>query len=68
MRFSDQRYYVEEYVKCMNCGVLVYDADIQSTARASGEPVYCSDWCQQWAQLRRQGDDSQILLLPKNKP
>ena len=64
MRFSDKGYYVEEYVKCVNCGILIYDHDIQSKAVASGSAVYCSDWCREWVQSRQQGDDSQILPLP----
>jgi len=49
MRFADKRYYIEAYVKCANCGVLVYEEDTQAAAASRGGTVYCSDWCRDWA-------------------
>ena len=30
MRFSKNGYYIEKYLKCLNCGVLIYDAGIKA--------------------------------------
>lgn len=37
MKFSDNGYYVEKYLKCANCGMLVYGPGLKrgSAARAS---------------------------------
>ena len=32
MRFAHRRYYVERYIKCDCCGVLIYDAGIAAAA------------------------------------
>jgi N-methylhydantoinase B len=50
MRFSDNGYYIEKYIKCANCGMLVYG---QKRQAAGTGPVYCSDWCIEWARLRQ---------------
>jgi 5-oxoprolinase (ATP-hydrolysing)/N-methylhydantoinase B len=63
MRFSENGYYIEKYVKCANCGLLIYDEGI----RAHGEAeVYCSDWCIEWARLRDSGQD--YFQLPIVQP
>jgi 5-oxoprolinase (ATP-hydrolysing)/N-methylhydantoinase B len=61
MRFSDRRYYVEAYVKCANCGVLVYDEGI----KAEGGGLYCSDWCRAWSSARDGGNPRPGLALPR---
>ena len=70
MRFADKGYYIEEYIKCANCGVLIYGDDIQVTETAknlTGRPrLYCSDWCRQWAMLRESGDRTKTLPLPRD--
>ena len=48
MRFSANGYYIERYVKCANCGLLVYDEGIVGQRHGKG-CVYCSDWCVAWA-------------------
>jgi hypothetical protein len=54
MRFAPNHLYIEEYVKCVNCGVLIYE----KAAAANPEKitkdgkVYCSQWCVDWEQAR----------------
>lgn len=48
MRFSTNGYYIERYVKCANCGMLIYDEGIKGQ-RHGKDCVYCSDWCIEWA-------------------
>jgi len=52
---SWQRYYVDKYDKCANCGKLLYGEGF--TARIGEQPLrFCSDWCQQWyIEVRRAG-------------
>jgi N-methylhydantoinase B len=51
MRFSENGFYIEKYLKCANCGLLVYGAGV--TAQVEGKKcLYCSDWCVEWAALR----------------
>ena len=32
MRFAEKGYYVEQYVKCANCGMLVYGESVEGQA------------------------------------
>jgi len=63
MRFADKRYYIEAYVKCANCGVLIYDTQV--TAPGAVDTVYCSDWCREWQRRRAESDAPPELPLPK---
>ena len=55
MRFSANGYYIERYVKCANCGMLIYDEGIKGQ-RHGKDCVYCSDWCIEWRrQVRQRG-------------
>jgi N-methylhydantoinase B len=56
MRLSRNGYYVEKYVKCANCGLLIYDAGIPVERDARPE-LFCSDWCIEWSRLRASGQD-----------
>ena len=56
MRLSKNGYYVEKYVKCANCGLLIYDQGIE-VERDGGTRLFCSDWCIEWARLRDSGAD-----------
>jgi N-methylhydantoinase B len=56
MRFSENGFYIERYVKCANCGLLIYDQGIEAQRREKAE-VFCSDWCIQWADLRESGKE-----------
>jgi hypothetical protein len=61
MRFSENGFYIEKYLKCANCGLLVYGAGV--TARLNGKScLYCSDWCAEWAGLRER--NSGHIRLP----
>lgn len=59
MRFSDNGYYIERYIKCRNCGVLLYEPE---SGVADADPPYCSHWCEEWASLR--GRDDGLIRLP----
>jgi N-methylhydantoinase B len=50
MRFSSNGYYVEKYVKCANCGLLIYGKGIRH--HAGSQHLYCSEWCVKWSELR----------------
>ena len=54
MKFAPNRLYIEEYVKCANCGVLIYED--RSTKKLStvnsGGKLYCSQWCLDWDRAR----------------
>lgn len=51
MKFSDNGYYLEEYTKCDNCGVLLYRSPIRMTVDGAHKR-YCSDWCVDWDMKR----------------
>ena len=55
MRFSDTGYYIERYVKCSNCGVLVYDEGVRSSTPGLEDAVFCSRWCSAWKAQRLAG-------------
>lgn len=55
MRFSDTGYYIERYVKCHNCGVLVYDDGVTSDEPELAEMIFCTDWCKTWKAQRLAG-------------
>ena len=65
MRFSDKRYYIEEYVKCANCGVLIYDEGMRPPDTGTEAPLYCSEWCIEWAAKRDAGDKDRVVPLPR---
>lgn len=60
MRMSPEGYYVERYVKCENCGLLIYGDGLPSPARKG---LFCSDWCVQWDAKRLSGEDHPVLPL-----
>lgn len=51
MKFSENRLYVEGYVKCCNCGVLIYETSRPQAVEQEGR-TYCSAWCVDWALAR----------------
>lgn len=59
MRFSENGYYIEKYLKCANCGQLQYGV---SDERLAGGKLYCSEWCETWDDLR--ADDKAAPALP----
>ena len=61
MRFSPEGYYVERYVKCANCGLLIYDHGVHE---AAGKGLFCSAWCVAWDEQRQAGAEHPVLKLP----
>ncbi len=55
MRFSDNGYYIEKYIKCSNCGMLIYGTG-QTHDVAGKTQLFCTDWCVEWATLRAEHD------------
>lgn len=55
MKFSDNGYYVEKYLKCANCGMLVYGPGLKRELGGKSQ-LYCSDWCVEWAAKRAAHD------------
>jgi len=64
MRFSENGYYIEKYLKCANCGLLIYGSGI--TGHDGGSRLYCSEWCIKWADLRAAHDG--YFRLPIEPP
>ena len=64
MRFSDNGYYIERYIKCDNCGVLIYGEGMTATVTGE-EQLFCSSWCIDWADARAKGIDEPRIPLPK---
>ncbi|MFO1060068.1 MAG: hydantoinase B/oxoprolinase family protein [Dongiaceae bacterium] len=62
MRFSENGFYVERYVKCRNCGLLVYGEGVPGTL--AGKPaLFCSDWCLEWADMKAAGIPTRRLPI-----
>jgi hypothetical protein len=57
MRFAADHLYIEEYVKCANCGVLIYEerGDSKPQTITTNGKIYCSQWCVDWYQAREAG-------------
>ena len=57
MRFSENGLYIERYIKCGNCGVLIYEKKDQQILTHDGV-TYCSQWCVDWkiAREKRRGE------------
>ena len=64
MRFSKNGYYIEKYIKCANCGVLIYDEGLTAKSADGAEHLYCSSWCRDWAAQRDAGKKP-VLPLPR---
>lgn len=65
MRFAPNHLYIEEYVKCANCGVLIYDErgkNEAATVVANGK-TYCSQWCLDWERARATGAPAPMAAL-----
>src|SRR5260370_4472283 len=55
MRFAQNGYYIEKYLKCANCGLLIYGNGIHKPVPGR-QALFCSDWCVQWKALRGPSD------------
>ena len=56
MKFAKNRMYVESYIKCRNCGILIFDgseADKKDSVTVNGVR-YCSTWCVSWEAAREE--------------
>ena len=57
MKFAQNRLYIESYNKCPNCGLLLYEkpsGTADPTTVVSGGRIYCSQWCVEWEEDRRE--------------
>ncbi len=52
MRFSANGLYIEEYLKCTNCGVLIYEAELPDSVTVEDKGLFCSQWCIDWMDAR----------------
>ena len=52
MKFSGNGLYIEKYVKCVNCGVIIYETDLPKSVDVGDGKVYCGQWCVNWAESR----------------
>jgi hypothetical protein len=59
MRLSAEGFYIERYVKCANCGLLMYEEGIPSP---DGRDL-CSSWCAEWDAKRQAGEQHPVLPL-----
>lgn len=50
MKFSQSGLYIESYIKCANCGVLIYEASAKDASRKKVHDgqTYCSQECVDW--------------------
>jgi len=64
MRFSSNGYYIERYVKCDCCGVLVYDEGLAASAPDGTARTYCGAWCREWQAQKDRGIDDPRVELP----
>ena len=63
MRFSENKYYIEKYIKCDNCGMLIYGDGLKS--KELSNLLFCSDWCIDWYKSKAKGNDDPRIPLPK---
>jgi len=64
MRLSANKYYILKYVKCDNCGMLIYDEGIKGKDANEGE-LFCSQWCVDWASAKKAGVAQPKIPLPQ---
>lgn len=55
MKFSTSGYHVERYVKCANCGELIFRDGIKLNGTTARNTVFCSQWCIDWFSAREAG-------------
>ena len=55
MKFSNNGYYIERYIKCSNCGMLLYSDGLKS--EIAPNEVFCSKWCIDWSLAKANGVD-----------
>ena len=55
MRFSDNNYYIEKYIKCDNCGMLIYGEGLEKADHPKS--IFCSLWCVEWFEAKKSLDE-----------
>ena len=55
MKFAHNGYYIEKYIKCDNCGVLIYDDGLASNQDTLQGEIFCSNWCREWREAKHRG-------------
>ena len=65
MKFSNNGYYIEKYIKCSNCGLLLYSEGVQS--KSSPKKIFCSQWCVDWSSAKAQGVEQPNLPFGHEK-
>ena len=58
MKFSGNGLYIEEYVKCANCGYLIYETDLDKSIKV-GSKLFCSEWCNDWHDEREKKENKE---------
>ncbi|MBV8814171.1 MAG: hypothetical protein JO271_06755 [Verrucomicrobia bacterium] len=51
MKFSENGLYIERYIKCATCGILIYE-NCDQKALTVENVTYCSRWCVDWKNAR----------------
>lgn len=54
MKFASNGLYIEEYVKCANCGTLIYESERTACVESENKELFCSQWCVDWANARQE--------------
>jgi N-methylhydantoinase B len=62
-----QRYYMDKYEKCANCGKLLYGEGF-TTSLSSVLFRFCSDWCKEWFVSRRDERAAGVGVPAKPSP
>ena len=62
MKFSDNQYYIEKYIKCDNCGMLIYGDGIKK--QIGNKSLFCSQWCIEWSLKKFGGEEDPDVPLP----
>jgi hypothetical protein len=64
VRFAPSGYYIESYIKCDNCGVLIYDDGLRAPQPEFNEKLFCSKWCIAWFTEKAAGVEQPKIDLP----
>ena len=68
MKFSSNGYYIEKYIKCDNCGMLIYGNGIKG-AKHDKPALFCSEWCVEWSALKATGrSDIRLKIVQPKLP
>ena len=68
MKFSSNGYYIEKYIKCDNCGMLIYGNGIKGEQHDK-PALFCSEWCVEWSALKATGrSDIRLKIVQPKLP